>query len=259
VSPRSTLHQGGLIEALWLTAFCTLALFLHGFVALTVLCANSWMTFSHSPLIDPANVMEVSMVVLPKSTTKMVQRNTKKRVSHGQRNATKKAQIPPNSSDLRFKTPNALANQGDPDRSDEMKRLVDMASVLSQIEAPESDRDSLISDPDSNVEQHINLGRPGSLSNPKLAKYIQHIRDLFHKNFSPLPTLVAANPKIECAVHVRFDMNTGKVTTVSMQRSSGNASYDGAALRAVESVSAVPLPPEGFRAHFTDGYLMVFP
>ena len=245
-------------DALWLLVFCGVAFVLHIFVGLSFMCANSIWSWSQRPLINPDNVMEVSMVVLPKSTSKMVQWNTKRLVSHGQKQANQKAPTPPRTSDLVHQTPDAQTNQGSPDRSDEMKRLVDMATVLSDL-GPEADQDSTQSDPDSTSNEHVNLGSTGVPADPELARYIQKIRVLYHKNFNPLPTIVAANPKIECMVHVQFEMNTGRVTTVKMQRSSGNASYDGSAIRAVESVSTVPLPPDRFQAYFTDGYLMVFP
>ena len=140
-----------------------------------------------------------------------------------------------------------------------MKRLVDMASVLSTLDGPVANENSTASDPDSTLDEAINVGHSGLRADPELARYVQKIRDLFQKNFSPLPTIVAANPDIECTIHVRFEMNTGRITNVTTRRSSGNASYDGAALRAVESVSSVPLPPERFKSQFADGYLMVFP
>ena len=83
---------------------------------------------------------------------------------------------------------------------------------------------------------------------PELARYRMAIERLFKKNFNPLPTIRAANPDIDCEVNVRIDMNTGRVLSVKMIRTSGNASYDGAAMRAAEAVPQVPLPPERFQS-----------
>ena len=259
MSRSQNMNEGAFSDAIWLTGFCVVAVGLHIFVGTTIYCANSIWSWTQSPLINPDNVMEVSMVVLPKSTTKMVQRTTRKRVAQGDIKSTQKVPTPPRNSDLKIHTPEAKSSQGAPDRSADLKRLVDMAKVLSQVDGPDSNQDSTASDPDSNVDTQINVGSIGAQANPELAKYIQTIRDLFHKNFSPLPTIVAANPKIECTIQVRIDLNTGRVLSVKTYKTSGNASYDGAAMRAVEAVSTVPLPPERFKTHFSDGYLMVFP
>lgn len=255
----SIARQESTSEALWLIAFCVVAVFLHIFVAMTLYCGSSVWAWSQKPMIDPDNVMEVSMVILPKSTSRMVQRNTRKKTSSGNTKAKNKAPIPPRDSDLVMKTKETKQNQGAPDRSEDMKRLVDMAQLLSHIDAPEASQDSSASDPNSESTEQVNIGQTGALADPELARYIQKIRDLFHKNFSPLPTIVSANPNIECTIHVAIDLNTGRVKSVKTHRSSGNASYDGAALRAVEAVSSVPLPPEQFKNYFADGYLMVFP
>ena len=255
----SMARRESLSDALSLVAFCVVAVFLHIFVALSLYCGSSLWAWSQKPLVDPDNVMEVSMVVLPKSKSSMVQRTVRKKVSSGTTTQKEKAPIPPRNSDLIVKTKEAKQSQGAEDRSADMKRLVDMAKLLSHIDAPEASQDSSASDPNSDATEHVNIGQTGTLADPELAKYIQQIRDLFHKNFSPLPTIVAANPNIECTIRVTIDLNTGRVKSVKTHRSSGNASYDGAALRAVEAVSTVPLPPERFKNYFADGYLMVFP
>jgi len=258
IDARPSTNNRGFPESLWLVAFCFLAVFLHVFVGFTLYCGNTLWSLTQRPLIDLDNVMEVSMVVLPKSPTEMVHRATQAPTPTGQKTAThRKVITPPRQSDLVIKKKDAKTNQGD--NSAELRRLILLNAAKSQADAPEASETVQASDPNSTTNESFTIGTAGQLADPELARYIKTIQELFHKNFNPLPTIVAANPKIECKVHVRFDMNTGTINSIKMIRSSGNASYDGAAKRAIESVQRVPLTPARFTTQFTDGYLVVFP
>jgi len=250
-----------LADIIVLAGWCAIAFALHAFIALSIYCSGFLLQSDNRPLIDPDDAMEVAMVVLPKSPTEMVHRATKAPVPQGDRVNAPPPDTPPplHSSDLEFNTPDAQDKQGSESRQAERERLIKMAKLLEEIDAPSGPVDQMQSDPNSTSDESINAGAAGLTADPELARYVAKIRALFKQHFNPLPTIAAANPNIECTIHVGFDMASGKITSIRVAHNSGNPSYDGAATRAIEAVPVVPLPPDRFRKHFSNGYLMVFP
>ena len=56
-----------------------------------------------------------------------------------------------------------------------------------------------------------------------------------------LPDNLQGNPEVRCLVKL---LPTGEVQSVRVTRSSGNAAYDEAVVRAIEKSSPLPLPPD---------------
>jgi hypothetical protein len=150
--------------------------------------------------------------------------------------------------------------QPDPDherreaeRRDMLRRL-----AIQDLDAPVGAVESRASDPDGTGDERIDLGGSGPIADPELARYVQRVRELFMSRFNPLQTVAQQNPKIACQIRVRFDMDTGRVTSWEWLKRSGNPSWDGAAERAVEAVQSVPMPPDRHRGRFTSGYVVIF-
>ena len=190
------------------------------------------------------------MVVLPKTEARMPERATRAPVPRGQPdpvpNATK---APPVESDLAYKTETEPEPQGTPDRTadrDALMRKLRREQLLENAAADVGTRDREASDPDSSSETAINTGAVGANADPELARWTQQVREKFMANFHPLPTIVAANPNIECTVAVRVN-EAGQVLARKLHTPSGNQSYDAAAVRAADLVTEVPPPPEKYR------------
>lgn len=73
----------------------------------------------------------------------------------------------------------------------------------------------------------------------EMARYTGQIRDKIRSNIV-MPPNVAGNPEAEFEITL---IPTGEVINVRMQKSSGNAAYDGAVERAIRKSSPLPLPP----------------
>jgi TonB family protein len=89
---------------------------------------------------------------------------------------------------------------------------------------------------------------------PEVARYIATLSELFMSHFRPLPMLKGQG--LVSKVLVKVD-GAGKVTRREVETSSGNPSWDRAALTAVDQVDTVPLPPEKYRGSTYD-YRIIF-
>lgn len=219
-------------------------------VALTVGVLMLIANFRRGPILDPSEVMEVSMVVLPKSE-KMPERATRAPVPKGDPTPDPSPQPrPPVESDLSFKTDEAPEpDPGAPDRSsdrDALMRELLRKQLLEDAAADIGAQDRDATDPDSTSDEAINTGGSGAAADPELARWVVQVREIFAKDFRPLPTIVSANPSIRCVMVVKID-GDGNVLARQMHEPSGNASYDGAAERAAASVTKVPPPPEKYQ------------
>ncbi|TNE89653.1 MAG: TonB family protein [Deltaproteobacteria bacterium] len=221
----------------------------HFGVALIVGVLTLLANMARGPILDPNDVMEVSMVVLPKSE-KMPERATRAPVPKGEQVPDPTPQPkPPVESDLKFETEEAPKAEGTPDRSADREALMRELKRKQLLDAAAADvgpvdRDA--TDPDSTSDEAINTGGSGAAADPELAKWVVKVREIFAKDFRPLPTIVSANPNIRCVMLVKID-GDGNVLARQMHEPSGNASYDGAAERAAAAVSKVPPPPEKYQ------------
>ena len=248
------------------------------FAVMLHLCAGgsmwlgSWLGARDArPVIDLERTMSVS--VIAKSDTKMVQKaskapavasNTTAPPPPNAKPAPKGAAAPSNtaapppSSDLKIHNPKAQTQQGTPDRAAERAAAVRQMLMQQLVEdAAEGDVNRQAGDPNSTAAQSINPGG-ASFGDPEIAKYEKMIQDLFKPLFKPLPATFAGKPEIFCIVHLEVEMATGRILKSWIHTSSGNPSYDNFAIRAVNQVPAVPLPPERFAARYANGYKIRF-
>ena len=219
------------------------------------------------PIVDPDRAIQVSMVSLPKANKPLPDKATRAPVPKAQ--PTPKPEPPPPEpepepvkvSDLKFEKEDAPKKDGvDIDRirekirrDQERKKLLDN---LVGAATGQADRDA--TDPDSDSDIAINALGAGAASDPEFARYKAKIQQLFMRHFSPIPSIVAANPGIECTVSIDVDPASGRVLSHSVTRPSGVPAYDAAALRAAQAVPTIPLPPDKYRPLVARGYQIVF-
>lgn len=269
---RSNLHPWSWTQdALWLGVWLVPSVIGHLLVAGVLLLFSALPSCQErTPLIDDA--IEVSLVSLPRSDSRMTQMEVRAptppapvvpdapppppEAAPGRPEpVVERAPEPVVQSDLTIRDPKAATAQGEPDtqareaeRREALRRL-----AMQSLDAPVGETPSQASDPDGTSDDAITLSGSGPPADPELARYRQRIEDLFYGKFVPIPTIAQQNPGITAVIKVRFDVGTGRVTSWEWVRRSGNASWDGAAERAVEAVSAVPTPPERFQAYFARG------
>ncbi|MCB9678846.1 MAG: cell envelope integrity protein TolA [Alphaproteobacteria bacterium] len=229
-------------------------LMIGGFAGVTML-----LTFCgpRKPIIDPNDTIEVAMVSLPKSKSNMPDRATRAPQVAGAP-APEPAPAPDvkHTSDLAVKTDKAKTNPGN-----DAKKLEDALRELEQQAAMDAALGALnqsATDPDSETEEGASSGNVGTPSDPEYVKYILQIQKLFDDQFHPLQSIKDANPGIKCVIHVTVEAGTGRIVRYDVSRPSGNEAWDAAAKRAVEAITAIPLPPEKYRDRMGKGYDIEF-
>jgi hypothetical protein len=262
---RSTLGAGLGLETLAVAGSAATAFVGHA-VLVGVLLLMSALPQCQSTTIDPQDVIQVSLISLPKTDSGMVQMDVQQATAEApvvedaptpQDNpgladdGLSEPEVLKNPSDLAFETPDATENKGDPDqarndqsRADTMRRL-----KREQLLKTMGTSISTAGDPDSQTDDNINMGGSGAISDPVLASYLNKIQKTFEAHFVPLPSVEAANPDIYCRVNVRWEHTSGEVQSYSWVEHSANPSYDASCERAVDAVSRLPLPPATLMEH----------
>jgi len=228
-----------------IVAVCGHVMVLGGFMLVDFL--SDWFSRTE-PLIDPREQIEVSFVQI-KGSDRMPTRETVAPAPKGELEAPRPpAPKPIRESDL--VSPDARPEtQGAPDRSSEREELLrEMERKRRMEDALAGAKDREATDPNSDATETIRAGNPGLVrADPELARYVMSVEELFNEGFRPLKPIVDANPGIQAQFHVDFDPVTGRVIDFSPYKPSGNASYDAAVVRAIEAVTAVPLPPDKYK------------
>ncbi len=207
------------------------------------------------------NSMSASLIVLPKADKALPDR-----ASHVPRPSTSGStatevpdvEVPVRVSDLALHkeqpTPEA------PDRSSERNRLMDALRREAMLDAlsPEGPVDRMATDPNSDSDVALRTFGRGDPTDPEWARYIARVQQLFMARFRPLGSIAEANPGITAAILIRVDPSDGRIVVHSVATPSGVPAYDAAAVRAVEEVGTIPLPPERYRDLLEQGYLVNF-
>jgi TonB family protein len=239
-----------------------LSVFGHGTVLTVGLISSLLMSHCNprKPIIDPQKSIEVAMVVLPKSKTRMPDRAARAKVPRGTTPKPSPKPPPIRESDLSIHKPDVAPKAGKPDRSADRKAVLEnlmRENLLENLLAPDGPRDRDATDPNSDATEAINALGPGVRSDPEYARYISKIQALFMRNFKPLNAIVSQQPDLLCVIHITVD-DSGKVTVQKVVESSGNPSFDASATSAAAAVTRVPLPPDRFRVLMTQGYTIKF-
>ncbi len=207
------------------------------------------------PMFDPDDVMEVKMIELPKSPTRMPQRATKAPPPPPPGKTQAKAPPPPpTASDMKLETPEAEPLQGDEtqdpqtDARQDLLRRLQRQRALQNLEAPDGREDRAQSDPDGTLapEDVFAGSASGVAMDPELARYTAQLRKLILPHWAPLPRLIQENPDLSAVVEVPVKTGTlrGRGRVVE---SSGNDSFDQSCARAIDKAGQLPPPPERFQ------------
>lgn len=232
---------------------------LGGFAGLTFLltfCGDS------RPIIDPDQTLEVAMVSLPKSKSSMPDRATRAPQPVGQPEPVAKPVPAPDvkhTSDLAVKTEKATPKPGvDTKKLDDALAKLEQQERLAEMEAALGALDQNATDPNSTTEDGATTAMAGNPGDPEYVRYIAKVQAVFDGQFHPLQSIRDANPDIRCVIHVSVEPGNGRIVRFDVTRPSGVEAFDAAARRAVEAISAVPLPPEKYQHLVGQGYDIVF-
>lgn len=207
---------------------------LHGGVFGAILLSQL-MRGAPEPLINPDEVMEVSLMAMPKQTTNMVQKATRTADPlEGSPDATEP--LPPSDAELALHTPDAPENQGDKSKArDELMEQIRRDQARKDALAALGDADRARTDPDG--VEGAEGSATGLVSDPKLAAYVEKVRQAILKNFNPIQT-----EKLVVIVNVTIDAE-GRILEYAVRKTSGNPSCDALALRTVMKTETLPPPP----------------
>lgn len=210
-----------------------------------------------TPMINPDDAMLVSLAA-PRSPDALPHRAERAPAPPPAAPEAVKAPTPPppNPSDLSVKTPDAPATPKAPTAAElEARRRALLADLDDDApaDAPDGTTNRSASTPDG-VDGPAGSGS-AVLGDPEYARYIATLRGLFMGAFRPLPALRGQG--LVTRVVVTADAS-GRVTGARVGHSSGNPSWDQAALAAAYAVPSIPLPPERFRARLAGGYTLEF-
>lgn len=214
------------------------------------------------PFLTPEEVIEVSMVEMPKSTA-MPTRATRQAAPQAQPQPPEPVKSneppPPRQSDLVVQQPTPEpVPVAPPDHSrklDALREELRMDQLLDDLDDADPgavDRDATSPDGTEGAKPTKVVGSQSG--DPEAARYIAELSKLFLSHFRPLPMLKGQGLRV--TVLVKVDAQ-GKILEHRVEKSSGNPSWDRAALAAVEEVGTVPRPPEKYR-HELPAYRTTF-
>ncbi len=207
---------------------------MHVLVLLALVIAQSCVP--KSALIDPGQVMEVSLLSMPKQTTAMPQKATRA-PEPKQGDSQPREEVV--KTDAEMATPDAKPDEGqsdEPSREDLLRDLQRAEALAALEDAPEGAEDRLPTSVDGTE------GATGSsigVGDPRLAAYYEQVKQAVLPNFRPLQE----DPALKVKLHVTVN-RSGKVLKYSIAQSSGDLSFDQAAVRAVRQTESVPAPPD---------------
>jgi len=195
----------------------------------------------HGPMIDPDDVMTVTIADMPPAKSAVTQK-AMKAPTPPQGADTPTPPPPPTASDMVQHTPDAPpAPKGmDAATREELLRQMKKQALLDSLsDAPEGAFDNAAANPDG-VE-----GGGGSSTgafDPELSAYAAALKRALLANFNPIQSDAA----LRTVFIIRID-SAGTITDYEMTGKSGNPSFDAAALRAIVKTRKVPVPPDSHK------------
>ena len=192
-------------------------------------------------LIDPDDVIEVSMVSLPAPKTAVPQKAI-------QRPPPPPPPRPAEPVPQAVAAPEAEPIPAPPPEEDTLQRDAQREEVMRQMKR-EALLDSLRSAPEGTVTQSATTEageEDGSgsdevaIGDAERARYSEEVRRVFYRDFSPLQDESGLSAVAWVWVNAE-----GRVLRHELRTPSGNGSFDAAVVRAIRLVSSVPAPPAG--------------
>lgn len=151
---------------------------------------------------------------------------------------------PPKQSELAIPTPDAPKVKGDPKAEklrEEMLAEMRRQQLLQDLNAPVGKQDRMATSPDGVDDPALAGTGTGKPTNAELAKWAKAARDLINPNWHPILSVCQASPGLTAKVRVVVDGQGNRKAEPRVSSPSGNSSFDGSCLRAVEAT--VKLPP----------------
>ncbi len=240
-------------------AFVGISTALHLGIAIVAVMWNAWFA-DDAPLFDPDDVMVVTMA-MPKSPDALPHRAERapRAAAPAPSAPPQPTPPPPDPAELTLRDKQAPPPKPAPPKGPTPEELAAQRNRLMNLlddpppDAPIGTEDRSASSPDG-VDGAVGSGG-AVLGDPEFAAYISRVRSLFLPEFRPLPALKGQG--LVSRVFVKTD-DQGHVVASRILQTSGNPSWDQAALTAVRSVSSLPLPPERFRDRLAAGYTIEF-
>ncbi|MCB9743302.1 MAG: cell envelope integrity protein TolA [Alphaproteobacteria bacterium] len=209
-----------------------------------------------APLINPDEVMEVSLLAMPKQTTAMPQKasRTPDPVT-GSAEPTPEAP-PPTDSELVQHTPEAPKEKGDPEadrkkQRDELMEKMRREQARKDALAALGSQDRAQTDPDG-IEGATGTSS-GTVGDPKLAAYLERVKQVILPNWSFLKKDKGLTVVIAVTINRSGDILEWRVRT-----SSGDPSFDNTAKMAVSKTGQVPAPPAEYMPDDTASFSIRF-
>ncbi|GEM_PF-5585266 len=193
---------------------------------------------SAQPLIDPQDVVEVSLVSLPSPKAAVPQKAMRKATPPPPPRAdpVPKAIADPDIAPLDTEPPPDAKQERDARREELMRQMKREALLDDLRAAPEGPQDQSAT-PSAGDQTETGSGQQ-ALGDAERARYSEQVRQVFYRDFSPLQD----QPGLAAVAWVWVDAQ-GKVLRHRIQTPSGDGSFDAAVERAIRLVSDVPAPP----------------
>lgn len=209
-----------------------------------VLWAFSGSSPEARPLIDPADVIEVSMVALPKPQSRVPQKEMARPAPAPQARVqpVPQAVAAPGLAPVEPLPPDAEPPDDSEDRQarrDALMRDMKRAALLDDMRSrPEGPADQTATSTAGDGSTQGTADR--AVGDVERARYGEDVRRAFYQGFNPLQD----DPGLSAVMWVWIDAS-GKVLRHELHRSSDNGSFDAAVERALREVRQVPPPPSG--------------
>lgn len=205
------------------------------------------------PLLPQDEIIMINLAALPRSEGRTPDRAT--RAPRPAEGAPEAVVAPPRPDAMSLPDPKAEKSKGttappDPDvRRDELLRDLKREQLVRSLnpDAALGDVDRAATDPDGTLPPDMVFGTGTATGpvDPEAARWAAEIRRLVTANWVTLPRFTQDNPTLSTIVKILLD-EEGKVKDVKVFTSSGNASFDDSAVRAVQRTARLPLPPAKF-------------
>lgn len=199
------------------------------------------------PLLKPEEVIMVEMSAPLKQQSAMPQKAERAPIpTAGSPEVAPPAIPPPKQSELAIQTPDAPKVKGDPKAEklrEEMLAEMRRQQLLQDLNAPVGRENRAATSPDGVDDPSLAGSGSGKPTNAELAKWAKAARELINPNWHPILSVCQAAPNLTVKVRVVVDGQGNRKEDPRVSTPSGNSSFDGSCLRAVEATLKLPPTP----------------
>lgn len=234
-----------------LSTYLALSVLFHGAVLALTLVGTVAAGWWGAPRYEPPESIEVAMVAMPKSAGKVPDRAARVKRAAGDKPAPEPPPVRESDLAVHRDTPDPKpGNAADALRQEalDQQRREDLLKDL--LDAPEGARDRDATDPNGAEDLDLAVLGAGARGDPEVMRWQAEVQKLLMSRFQPLESMTQGRRDLVCIVNIYFDPETGEITSHDVTKPSGLLPYDGAAVRVIEELRKLPLPPEKYRKLF---------